>query len=256
MEAGRRLAGQVALVTGAGHGIGRASALRLAAEGAAVAALDLRAETARETAAAIEGAGGRSLALTADVADAAQVEAAVGETAARLGPATLLHANAGVLLPGSAVELEHDDWERTFAVNVRGMLVAVRAVLPAMLERGRGAVVLTGSSSGLVGEPGLAAYDASKGAVVNLTRQLAADYAGRGVRVNCVCPGWIDTGFNDPVLAGMGEAELEAMVSGAVPMRRQGRAEEIAAAVAFLLSDDASYVCGAALSVDGGLTAV
>jgi len=141
-------------------------------------------------------------------------------------------------------------------VNVRGAFLVVRAVLPGMIQRRRGTIVLTASTSGLVGEPGLAAYDASKAALVNLTRQLAAEYSPLGIRVNCVCPGRINTGFNDPVLASQSDAAVDAMVQSAVPMRRQGKAEEIAAAVAFLASGDASYVTGHALVVDGGLTAV
>jgi meso-butanediol dehydrogenase/(S,S)-butanediol dehydrogenase/diacetyl reductase len=134
------------------------------------------------------------------------------------------------------------------------MFLVSRALIPLMLPTG-GAIVNTASTSGLVGEMGIPAYNSSKGAVVNMTRQLAADYTRRGIRVNCVCPGWIPTGFNDPVLEGMSDDEVDAMVEATVPMGRQGTPEEIAAAVTFLASDDATYVTGHALVVDGGLTA-
>ena len=151
-------------------------------------------------------------------------------------------------------ELAVDEWDRTFAVNVRSMFLVSRALIPLMRTNG-GVIVNTASTSGLVGEMGIPAYNSSKGAVVNLTRQLAADYTREGIRVNCVCPGWIPTGFNDPVLADMTDAEVNAMVKATVPMGRQGTPDEIAAAVTFLASDDATYITGHALVVDGGLTA-
>jgi NAD(P)-dependent dehydrogenase (short-subunit alcohol dehydrogenase family) len=147
------------------------------------------------------------------------------------------------------------EWNRIFAVNVTAMFLVARAVAPVMQEGQGGAIVTTGSISGLFGEPALAAYTASKAAVVNLTRQLAIDFARSGIRVNCVCPGWVDTGFNDPQFAhdGLSAADIEALIDRTVPMGRQGLPEEMAAAVAFLASDDASYITGQTLVVDGGL---
>ncbi len=247
----RRFHGRTALVTGAGHGIGHATAVRLAAEGARVAALDVRGEAAEEIAALVGGE-----AIECDVSDEEAVGRAVEWALDRFGRLDVLHSNAGVLVGGTAEETTLADWERTFAVNVRGMFLLARAVLPAMRRQGKGAIVNTASTAGIAAEPALAAYAASKAAVIQLTRQLAVDYARDGIRVNCVCPGWIDTGFNDPMLEGVSDDELAQLVDRMVPMGRQGTPEEIAAAVAFLASDDASLVTGHALVADGGLTAL
>jgi meso-butanediol dehydrogenase/(S,S)-butanediol dehydrogenase/diacetyl reductase len=249
-----RFAGRTALVTGAAHGIGRATAARLGSEGATVVMVDLDADRLAEAVAELEARGVDAHAVIADVADADAV-AAAAEAARRVsGRIDVLHNNAGRLRAGGVVDVAIEEWDRTYAVNVRSIFLACRAVIPAMLEQGGGAIVNTASTSGLVGEAGIAAYCSSKGAVVNLTRQLAAEFGGRGIRVNCVCPGWVPTGFNDPVLAGMTDGEVQAMVEATVPAGRQGTPEEIAAAVAFLASDDAAYVHGHALVVDGGLT--
>jgi NAD(P)-dependent dehydrogenase (short-subunit alcohol dehydrogenase family) len=246
----------VALITGGGHGIGRATAFRLAQEGAAVAVVDVDAELAAETASAVRSCGRAAEAYQADVSSPQEVQQAVVCATEAFGALDIVHSNAAVLVPGSIVDQSLEDWDRSFAVNVRGAYLVARSTLPGMLHRRRGTIVLTASTSGLVGEPGLAAYDASKAALVNLTRQMAAEYSSLGIRINCVCPGWVETGFNDPALASLTDADVQAMIHATVPMGRQGRAEEIAAAVAFLASDDASYITGHVLVVDGGLTAI
>jgi meso-butanediol dehydrogenase / (S,S)-butanediol dehydrogenase / diacetyl reductase len=253
----QRLTGKVALITGGGHGIGRASAHRLGEEGARIAAADIRSDAAAETQRILAGDGIEVHAVTADVSIPEGAQTAVEATLARFGQLDILHNNAGVLIPGTVLTQTLADWDRTFQVNVRGMMLMARAVIPVMQQQGGGVIINTASISGMVGEPNLIAYDTSKGAVINLTRQLAVEYARDNIRCNCICPGWIDTGFNDPIFdqANMSEDDIAAMVTQFVPMNRQGTAEDIAPSVAFLASDDAAYITGHALVIDGGLMA-
>jgi NAD(P)-dependent dehydrogenase (short-subunit alcohol dehydrogenase family) len=250
-----RFEGKTAVVTGAGHGIGRASALRLAAEGANVAIVDVREEEAQRVADECTNAGFSGRAYRADVSDPDQVSGVLARIVRDLGGIDVLHSHAGRLRAGTVGETDLEEWNRTLAVNVTSMYLVVREVVPVMLSRGGGAIVTTGSISGLFGEPALAVYTASKAAVVNLTRSLAIDYARTGIRVNCVCPGWVDTGFNNPQFEhdGLSDAEIAELIDRTVPMGRQGLPEEMAAAVAFLASEDASYITGQTLVVDGGL---
>jgi NAD(P)-dependent dehydrogenase (short-subunit alcohol dehydrogenase family) len=248
------LAGQVALVTGAGHGIGRASALALAQAGAYVVAADRAAEAAAETQELITGAGHEALALTVDVTDSEALKDAVGRIVGTRHRLDIVHANAGVLIAGTALTQSLAEWDRTYDVNVRGTFLTVRAALPQMIRQGSGAIVISASISGMIGEPSLVAYNSSKGALINLTRQLAIEYAGQGVRVNCICPGWIQTGFNDPVLGHLSRGELDQLIKQQVPLGRQGTPEDIAPSVVFLASDWARYITGQSLVIDGGLT--
>lgn len=250
-----RFSNKAVVVTGGAHGIGRASALRFASEGANVAIVDVRGHEGEQVAAECQAAGGRGLAYRADVSEPDQVAAVVGQIKSDLGGIDVVHSNAGRLSAGTVLEVSLAEWNRIFAVNVTSMFLFARAVAPVMQERQGGAIVTTGSISGLLGEPALAAYTASKAAVVNLTRQMAVDFARSGIRVNCVCPGWVDTGFNDPQFAHdeLSAADIAALIERTVPMGRQGLPEEMAAAVAFLASDDASYITGQTLVVDGGL---
>ena len=232
-----------------------ATAGRLGREGAKLAILDRNSDAALETVSLLEAAGAEARAWTADVSDERDVATAVTEVLAHFGRIDVLHANAGIPIPGTVVTHTVEEWDRTFAVNVRGAFLTARAVVPSMLEQGSGSIVFTASISGLVGERNSAAYDASKAAIINLTRQMAVEYGRNGIRVNCVCPGWVETGFNDAWFVTASEQEVDEMVDAAIPLGRQATADDIAPCVAFLASDDARYVTGHALVVDGGLVA-
>lgn len=248
-----RLKNKVAIVTGAATGIGAATAKLFAQEGAKVVIADIRGEIAQETAAAIQAAGGDAIAITTDVTQADQVEALVEKTIDTYGAIDILHCNAGVMIAGSVDDMPEDAWHKTLGVNVIGTFLCGKYAVPHMKQRRSGSIIITSSTSGLLGEVGLAAYNTSKGALVNLTRQMAIDYAKQGIRVNGVAPGWIDTPFNNPIYDSTGVDKAEA--TAAIPMQRQGTPEEVAYAVLFLASDEASYITGHTLVVDGGVYA-
>lgn len=251
-----RLAGKVALITGAGHGQGAAAAKLFAAEGAAVGVADINGEHAAAVAEEIVASGGRAIALTADVSNEDDVAAMVDRTVRVLGGLGILYNNAGVMYPGPIDTFDLDAWTRQWSVNVTGPFLCAKHAIPHLRKDG-GAIVNTASTAGLVGEQGNAAYCATKGGVVNFTRALALDLAREGVRVNCICPGWVETGFNDPFIEEMGGDEaVIAALDAYVPMNRQGRADEIAQVALFLASDASSLMTGAIVPVDAGLTAM
>lgn len=248
----RRLEGRCALVTGGAAGIGRATAIRFAQEGARVLICDLNEEGLKETAEAVRAAGGEVTTRKTNVADADDCAAGVQAAVDALGALDILANVAGVALHGHAVDTPIDGWDRTLAVNLSGVFYMCRAALPHLLER-HGNIVNVASSAGLVGVPYSVAYCASKGGVVQLTRALAVEFSQRRVRVNCVCPGGVRTemvkGFVPPE-----DADMK-LLSGMQLMPRLARPEEIAAAIAYLASDEARYVTGTALAIDGGQTA-
>jgi NAD(P)-dependent dehydrogenase (short-subunit alcohol dehydrogenase family) len=246
------LVNKIAMVTGAGSGIGAASAVRFAQEGAAVAVADVRLRKAEETTAAIADAGGHAIAVEVDVADAASVEAMVTRTVEQFGRLDVLFNNAGTLRPGTAVELSVEDWDLVMAVNVRSVFLGAKYAVPHMERQGGGSIINTASVSGLHGDGGSVVYAASKAAVVNLTRALSTDHAPAGIRVNAICPGTIET---PPVRRMMEDPVALQRNLDAHALRRLGRPAEIAAAAVWLASDESSFVSGEALVVDGGLHA-
>ncbi len=248
-----RLSGKRALVTGAASGIGRASALRLAEEGAQVFCVDIAAEAAEETAELIQKAGGRAASGIADVSSFAACEAAVAQAKESWGGLDVLANIAGILRPGHTTELPVEAFEQTIGINLTGTFFMCRAALPLLLDGG-GAIVNMASAAALQGVPYNAAYCASKAGVVGLTQSLGAEYARSNVRVNCICPGGVMTPMTR---AGFAVDGLEpALMARTMPlMPRIGKPEDIAALVAFLASDEAGYITGSAMRIDGGQVA-
>jgi 2-hydroxycyclohexanecarboxyl-CoA dehydrogenase len=237
---------KIAIVTGAGQGIGRAIADKLAAEGATVVVTDLDEASAKQTAAGLPGA----VAIRADVTDRQDVQAAVDRVMQQFGRVDVLVNNAGWDKASPFVDSDPADWDRAIAVNLYGVLHTCKAVLPIMAGQGGGAVVNLGSDAGRVGSSGEAVYSAAKGGVIALTKSLAREMARHQVRVNCVCPGPTDTAL----FASFAGPKLREALTKAIPFRRLGQPADVANVVAFLASDEAAFVTGQTLSVSGGLT--
>lgn len=252
----RRLEGRRALVTGAGFGIGRAIAIRLAFEGCVVGIIDRNLSDSENTRTLIEHAGGRCAVALADVSQGYEVQTAVSGLEAELGPVDILVNNAGVLFTAPFLETTHARWRALMEVNLDGAFHGCQAVLPGMIARGRGTIVNMASWTGKKGVPNHSAYATSKFAVIGLTQCIAAEAAPHGIRVNAVCPGIIvDTRMRDDAEAMNREQGLPDVSTRvqAVPLRRAGTPEDIAGVVAFLCSDDAGYMTGQALNITGGL---
>ena len=254
---GGRLEGQVALVTGGATGIGRACVARLLAEGACVLFTDVAAEDARAARAALGSDPQRLTWMVSDVRDPADCAAAAAQALELWGRIDILVANAGLQSHGALLESSVSDWKSTLSVNLLGAAWSAQAVLPAMLERGSGAIVAISSVNALIGYPGQAAYDAAKAGLVALVRHIALEYGRRGVRANAVCPGATVTEFHLRRAAQRGEdgAQLRARMRDYGLLGRAAEPAEIAAAVAFLAGPEASFITAQALAVDGGVSA-
>jgi len=248
-----RLADRVALITGATSGIGRATAILFAREGARLALTGRNEERGREVVAEIRGSGGRAIFLRSDVRRDAECRAAVEQAVAEYGRLDVLFNNAGVFFPNTAVECTEQEWDEQVDSSLKGAFLMSKYALPHMIRQGRGSIIHNSSGWGIVGGDRAVAYCAAKGGLVLLAKAMAIDHGRQGIRVNCICPGDVDTPMlpEDARLRGM---DWQAYLAGCAnrPMGRIGTPEEIARAVLFLASDDSSFMTGAALVVDGG----
>lgn len=244
-----RFAGKVAVVTGGASGIGAATVRRFVAEGASVMIADLQGDAAEALASEL---GDRAVPYSLDVTELSAVEALMAAAVEDFGHLDIVFNNAGISSFGRVDELEVEAWHRVIDIDLNAVFYGCRAALPHLRANGGGAIVNTASISGLFGDWGLPAYNAAKGAVMNLTRALAADHARDNIRVNAVCPGGVETAMTNSLVQ---SRRAQEQYQRLVPMARMGLADEIASAVAFLASDDASYVTGHGLVVDGGVTA-
>ena len=249
-----KLAGRTAIVTGAGSGIGLATARRLASEGAAVFMADVR--DASDEAAGMTGPENPVRYVRTDVGRESQVRALVDDVVASQGRVDILVNNAGIVLARTVPDTTPDEWDRLMNVNLKGVFLCSRAVIPVMQRHGGGVIVNVASEQGLVGTSENAAYTASKGGVIQLTKSMAIDHGQDGIRVNCVCPGPVKTPLFDSFVEDVEDpqAELRGFVEATI-LKRLGRPEEIAGVIAFLASDESSYMTGSVVVADGGLTA-
>jgi NAD(P)-dependent dehydrogenase (short-subunit alcohol dehydrogenase family) len=248
---------RIAIVTGAGSGIGQAGAAIMAREGAHVVVIDRSLSAAATAVEAIAAKGGSAEALAIDVTDDAALSDGIADILYRHGRIDVLHNHAGAQVAGDLEEVEVAGFDRSWNLNVRAHFMAARLVMPSMRAAGRGVILNTSSSSGVLYDREMIAYTTTKHAVIAMTKQMAGDYARHGIRVNALCPGWVDTPFNEPFIAQMGgRGAIESYIREKVPLGRWASVEEIAESILFLVSDRSSYMTGQILVVDGGETVV
>ncbi len=247
------LEGRTAIVTAAGSGIGQAGSEAMAREGAFVVVTDRDLDAARETVDRIVATGGQAEARQLDVSDDRAIASLIGSVAEKLGRVDILHNHAGVQVAGSVEEVDADGFDRSWALNVHAQFAACKAVIPIMKKQRGGVILNTSSNSGVFLDRAMTAYITSKAASITMTRQMALDVARYGIRVNALCPGWVDTPFNDPYTRQLGGREaLEHAIANVVPMGRFASPQEIAEVILFMVSDRSSYMTGHALVADGG----
>lgn len=245
-----RVSNKVAIVTGAGSGIGRASALTLAREGARVAIVDINEETARETEALVREGKGQAIFIRADVADTGDVRGAVARVIAEYGAVDILHNNAGVAVRNPIAEQDEEGWDWCLRVNLRSVFLMSKYTIPHMLARG-GSIINTSSVTGIVGVRNRPAYSTTKGGIFILTKNMALDYAQYNIRVNCICPGFVRTPFTAGLLK---DPEKASKLTALHPLGRLGMPEDISNGVLFLASDESAWITGQALVIDGGFS--
>ncbi|PYV14949.1 MAG: short-chain dehydrogenase [Acidobacteria bacterium] len=246
-----RVKDKIAVVTGAGSGIGRASACALSREGARVVVVDLHEDAARETCEVIRASGGAAFACQADTSTGEGAEEMISRAVREFGSLDVLHNNAGIAVRGTVTEQDEESWDRCVRVNLKTVYLGSKHAIPRMLERG-GSIINTSSVTGLIGFRNRAVYAMTKAGIVSLTRSMALDYARSGIRVNCICPGFVRTPLIEQLLQNPEKAKRLTAIH---PLGRLGTPEDVAHAVVFLASDESAWMTGQALVVDGGLTA-
>lgn len=253
-----KLDGKVALITGAGSGIGRATAILFAQEGARVAAVDVDMDGTNGAVAEITKAGGQAFAFKADVSKAREAEAMVVEAVKRYGRLDIIYNNAGIFFPAQVHSMTEEEWDRMLSINLKGVFLGCKYALAEFMKQNSGVILATGSIAGLEGHNGEPHYGAAKAGVVNLMKSIAMDYAHHNVRANCICPGGVQTNIARGIIGKIPPEQLMKMGQLALShslIKRQAQPEEIARAALFLCSEDASFITGHTLVVDGGWTA-